>query len=651
MRDLASEENWHQPLVIAALCFVAAFAYRFSQVGGFANDHFMHLAWSNQFLAGEIPIGNFVDPGMPFTYLLSALALMLFGPTMLGETLLSVGGLSAAAALTFLLAAQLSRSVLLGISLAALQVILAPRLYAYPRLLVPIVALWVFWYYARNPRRSRVVLVSGWTVVAFLLRHDYGFIVGVAGLCLLVAVHHGDRRGLLARVGEYGVFGFVLLTPFLVFVQNQGGIVPYFRGGVAFAEGDQAVGASRRQLSRPRFALGPRMSFEVGILWADGLDGVTRAALEGRFGLLNSRPADGGRFHYDLVDISVENVASLVHDERVADTDRIERTTTTVPSAGWLTSLSWYLSDRGFGGPLRVLHRDNAIAWLYYLFLLTPVIVAAVLVAEQRWPIDRGWRAGEMPLVIAGVSLCALANYVFLRNPPGARIPDVSVVAPILILWIVWRLRTRLAVCELDMGRRITRPVRLCLATVTVLVGTTTMLSAAALGGFERDWANRWQVVRNTLSTVEDLRHTPQIDVWSPSNPALKEATRYIRDCTAPSDRVMVTWFGPEVYFYAERLFAAGQSFFYPGFFVTEEDQRRALSRLAAESVPIVLTHAERYQNFFISEYPLIAEHVEQEFPLAGEFGGDGAARIGVRTNRRRPPVRNDPVSGLPCYR
>jgi hypothetical protein len=461
---------------------------------------------------------------------------------------------------------------------------------------------------------------------------------------------------LLARVGEYGAFGFVLLIPFLIFVQNQGGIVPYLRGGVAFAEGDQAVGASRRQLSRPRFALGPRMSFEVGILWADGLDGVTRAGLEGRFGLLNPRPADGGRFHYDLVDISVENIASLVYDERVADTDRIERTTTSVPSAGWPTSLSWYLSDRGFGGPLRTFHRDNAIAWLYYLFLLTPVIVVAMLVAEQRRPVDRGWRPGEMPLIIAGVSLCALANYVFLRDPPRVRIPDVSVVAPILIVWMVGRLQTRLAVCALDMGRRITRLARLCVATATLLVGTTTMLSAAALGGLERAWTTAWesgarQVVRNTLSTVEDLRHVPQIDVWSPSVPALKEATRYIRDCTAPSDRVMVTWFAPEVYFYAERLFAAGQSFFYPGFFVTEEDQRRALSRLAAESVPIVLTYAERYQDFFISEYPLIAEHLEQEFPLAGEIGSDGVARIGVRTNRRRPPVRNDPVSGLPCYR
>ena len=70
--------------------------------------------------------------------------------------------------------------------------------------------------------------------------------------------------------------------------------------------------------------------------------------------------------------------------------------------------------------------------------------------------------------------------------------------------------------------------------------------------------------------TITGLNTRPPIEGWLASGDEqreLKELTRYVRECTKPDDRLLVTWFAPEVYFYSERKFAAGLAFFYPRFF------------------------------------------------------------------------------------
>jgi hypothetical protein len=210
-RSLLTNRPWW---CFAGLVFLGAFAFRLFRTDGLSDDHFMHLAWSGQLRAGELPLRDFVDPGMPLTYLVSALAQALFQPTILTEALLCVGALSVAASLSFMVAAHLSQSTVLGLSVAALQVVITPRLYAYPRLLLPVVALGVFWYYASSPSRRRVWLLAGLAVTAFLFRHDYGFIVGTAGACLLCVVHYENWKHLLRQVCSYAGFTLALLTPF-----------------------------------------------------------------------------------------------------------------------------------------------------------------------------------------------------------------------------------------------------------------------------------------------------------------------------------------------------------------------------------------------------------------------------------------------------
>src|SRR6185295_10126254 len=59
--------------LIAAAVGLFACAFRVANVNDLSNDHYMHLAWAQQLLFGELPGRDFVDPGMPLLYALSAM--------------------------------------------------------------------------------------------------------------------------------------------------------------------------------------------------------------------------------------------------------------------------------------------------------------------------------------------------------------------------------------------------------------------------------------------------------------------------------------------------------------------------------------------------------------------------------------------------
>src|SRR5258705_497488 len=131
------------------------------------------LAWAQQLLFGELPGRDFVDPGMPLTYLISALVQMI-SPGPFSEAVACCIMLALAAAATFFVATGMTGSVAAGIGAALVEVALYPRLYSYPKILVPAVALLVIQRYLRQPDRLSLVLIALWTGAAVLLRHDLG---------------------------------------------------------------------------------------------------------------------------------------------------------------------------------------------------------------------------------------------------------------------------------------------------------------------------------------------------------------------------------------------------------------------------------------------------------------------------------------------
>jgi hypothetical protein len=228
-------------VAVALGLFIAA--YRFNTLGGalggFDNDHFIYFVYAKEVQAGAQPLRDFLDFGLQgarpsLMFELSALAQRGLGNTLWSEAVLSVAGLAAASALTFIAAAQVAPwPAALAASIAGS--FLAPKLYNYPKVLVLAGAVLLIVRYATAASWRYVALMAAWTAVAFLFRHDYAVHCAV-GLCLVIVAAHGPAwRTSLGRLAGFGVLTLVLLTPSLLWVQRYAGISEYFRNGLALA--------------------------------------------------------------------------------------------------------------------------------------------------------------------------------------------------------------------------------------------------------------------------------------------------------------------------------------------------------------------------------------------------------------------------------
>ena len=92
----------------------------------------------------------------------------------------------------------------------------------------------------------------------------------------------------------------------------------------------------------------------------------------------------------------------------------------------------------------------------------------------------------------------------------------------------------------------------------------------------------------------------------------------YLRQCTGPDHRVLLTWFAPEVYFFAQRGFAAGVGVFFGEHWSEPRFQRRMLTKIRMESIPIVIRHDNRGEQPFTAVYPLVDAYLAEHYELAG---------------------------------
>jgi len=230
-------------VTIAAAVFVFAWLFRFNDPGGsfafLTDDHFFYLVRAWQILFGELPVRDFVDHGAPLFYYVGAAVQLLFGRGTLSEIVFCVTVLAACAVGVFLLATRASGSRLLGLAAALFHVLLQPRFYNYPKILVYVVAIPALWAFADRPTWRRGALLAFITVVAFLFRHDHGPFVAIAFATLLVLLRSLPWRQRLTHALVYGVFVLALLAPYLVFIEMNGGLAFYFRVAAAWAERDR----------------------------------------------------------------------------------------------------------------------------------------------------------------------------------------------------------------------------------------------------------------------------------------------------------------------------------------------------------------------------------------------------------------------------
>ena len=220
---------WWSMLLVA----LTAFGFRFLTLRDFPNDHYMHLAWAQQLLFGAVPSRDFVDPGYLLTYTVSAAAQFLW-PAPLSEALLAISMLSIAAVATMLATRAMTGSLFAGFAAAAVCILMQPRLYNYPKLLAPSVALCLLAGHEANPSRVRLIGLAAWTTTSFLFRHDLGLYVAAATIAGLLVSNAHRMRFAVRQTVEYVAWGLLLILPYLVFVQWAEGILRNVHDAFAF---------------------------------------------------------------------------------------------------------------------------------------------------------------------------------------------------------------------------------------------------------------------------------------------------------------------------------------------------------------------------------------------------------------------------------
>jgi hypothetical protein len=204
-------------------------AYRLLALRNLPNDHYMHLLWADELLSGHLPGRDFVDPGMPLTYALSA-AVQAVWPTPFADAVLWTALLALATGCVAFVTVQLTTSTLAGGLAGLVAIALEPRLYSVPKLLVPAVGLVLVQRYGASPGRGWLVMLSIWTALSGLLRHDLGAFMALGVLASLVAVHAGERQ-VLRAVGAYAGWLLVAVLPYAAYVQLTEGIPTHIRMG------------------------------------------------------------------------------------------------------------------------------------------------------------------------------------------------------------------------------------------------------------------------------------------------------------------------------------------------------------------------------------------------------------------------------------
>jgi hypothetical protein len=638
-----SSENRAAGVAAASIgVFFATFVWRFLTFTGFSNDHYAHLALAQQILLGEHPIRDFSDPGWPLTYVVSALGWYALGDSMAVEWFIVTTGFALGAAFTVVAAHRLSGSLTIALFLAALQLVIFPRTYSFPKMLAYGAAGWAMLVMAANPSNRRLIFTGALIAVAFLLRHDHGAYIGAASVVCVALATGRDWQLAMRRLAVLACATAGFVAPWALYVSLNGGLVNYF---------DRALEYARIEANATSLKTSPRFTFVPGlplfglarpnrplaqVSWKPGTTDTQRQALEQRYGLEYVREGDDARFYY-VHDPTAANIEALVDDPNVAGTVGFGR----VQRPVWREFLARV-------SPLRLapaLHsRQNGLAWLYWLFWSLPVVVIAML----GWRSLRrgGWWPGELAGVAGLAVMTLLVNSGFLRDPLSDRLADAVVPPSLLGAWLIGRVWT-------SHGRVRSLQVLGRAFSVAVLFVTATAVAAIAALPERMDYTGMREGVQGiraravAVARLLGSSHRQTLAPPSRVSGALMPFFSYLDRCTSPADQLVVTGDYADVLVLANRGFASDgvtfgvwySSVAHQASTIADMRSRPALFAVLVDEKP------------FEARYKQVADYIAQEYRPIGDVVVEGASGVRILADRHRVAKDVDRETGWPCFR
>jgi hypothetical protein len=627
---------------IGTIVFAAAFLYRFADASGLVNDHFMHVVWGRQLLWGALPIRDAVSLGMPLQTGLSAVAEWLFGYRLLSEAAIISTAFAAAAVLTFAIVRRATGSIWIAVAAAAFEVALSPRTYSYPKIIVYAAAIPLLWRYVDQPSNRRAIELGLAAVLAFFLRHDHGLYLGVVVLGVIAMRHTPSLRTMTQRAVVFAAVCVLATAPYLGYVQVYGGLPEYVNDLRQFSASEHSHNPfvwpswplrSAGQIAR--WTSPEDRAVPVAIRWSPAAsDDVRRtAAARHQLEVPPDGPVESGWL--PLKDTSVANALAIVNDPAVEDTAGIDRVTGEIRVPGV------YL------GPVRVLEGlDDApasAALLFFLFLTVSVMTALALLRNRTMGPLGQWER----IKIAAVLLVAIVTFVgFVRESLTARIADAVVAPAVLGGWLAARWLAGSGGTRVSTSRRAWSPGLVARVAVLTLVLIPVTRSVAVAGAVRLHFepAEPYSAMWNQVVT------SPPFDAWPAGGSAKYRIVRYVRDCTGPREPLLVLWFAPEYYYYADRPFAGRLGAYMQGYYTSETNQRKNVAALERDRPAVAIMEAGR-ELTDLATHPSVLAYVAANYHELGRLPATDGTEIRVLGRNDRQPTSTQADLGWPCYR
>jgi hypothetical protein len=634
------ESSRRQPMAwaIALAVFAGSFLLRMLEFA-FHNDHFEFMAVGTEILHGAVPGIDYFDPSRPLQQYLTAAGL-LFGHQLLAEALFTVAVLSAGAAVVFLLGRELTGRLSLGLLGAMFVVAMLPRLYSYPKIIIPAVGLLACWRYIDRPTPRSLVALSVITAIAFYLRFDYGAVFGCTVAVALAARHWSHWRDLTTAALRYGIVVIVLCAPYVV-LQLTAGVLSSGPGSgrlTHLLRGDDVVSLAMPEIPSERPLIWFRPAGPLAtVRFQPDVAGERRENLERAYSLRRVKVVDEHAWQYVLGDRSPETLRRLLADTSVAGVTNVDA------QGRILREPPWSVVRRRLAIPVlesALLNEATAAVWLYDVLFLTPFVAAACLIVRAA---RRRTLEGEAAKVLAAITIGVLFNISQIRGNLDSRLPDVIVPAALLWVWMTGVFVSAPRLQPLRLGVAIVALLSVWL-TVDAYAGSMKHLEASEL------FSRPGKVARRLAGTIEGLRANP-LDQFAPAGsrgvPAL---TRYVNRCTRPSDALLVIGYQPEMYFYADRRIGGGNVSYRANLGAAPDQQETIVARLQRQSVPIVILPVNEMTEFERT-YPIVKRYVDERYELARESGFGEGRLFRVLVDRRAIASSVDLELGLPCFR
>jgi len=300
--------------------------------------------------------------------------------------------------------------------------------------------------------------------------------------------------------------------------------------------------------------------------------------------------------------------------------------------------------------------RDNGEAWIYYFEIVLPFLALGVLTLSPDG-FRPSWPRARAKLAMVAV-LAIVLDAGFLRSPLEARLADPSVPLVILLAWLIVALPrlTLTGGALLPPPRRYRWPIRVAagFSALAIAALLTTLMSANLHRRFDQaGMTDRFGKMFERVGSVSDqLRLDWNLESWlsRENRPDLITLSMYVNACTAPTDRVLVQSYLPQVLALAQRAFAGGHADLRPLYFGADS-QALTLSRLRRQSVPILLLDSDDSLRQFFVAFPLLKAFVDERYQLTATHVFDGRFGISLFSRRDLQPVSTWQPLDWPCYR